>query len=861
MSGRGDSNGDLKDRAGSIRLAFRLALRELRGGLSGFYIFLGCVIIGTAAIAGVNSVSRMMTDQIAGEGRTILGGDIRFSIPNRAFTETEMAWFDGLGQGSGAISLRTMVRTPHKGDPALVELRAVDEAYPLVGRLKLEPPMPTSVAFAKNGDSYGVAVAQILLDRLGLKIGDRLLIGTTGFEIRAVIVTEPDALSEGFAFAPRVMVSRKAMSSAGIIRPGSIYANSYRVLVDAGKLAGMGPETLKTKTENALPDSGLSIRTSERAAPRLTRNIEQFSAFLTLVGLTALIVGGVGVANAVRAFIDGKRTVIATLKCIGAPSQLVVLIYLIQVMLIAGGGILGGLALGAAMPFVAAEALSGIFPITGDVGFYPVALLQAGLFGMMVAFAFALAPLGRAGEVPATALFRQQGFEAAGLARWPYLAGSALSLAILCVLAILFAKNRDMAAIFMAGVAGAFLLLAGVGRLVQAIARRAPTVRSTPLRLAIGNIHRPGALTSSVVLSLGLGLALLVTLAQIDANLRRELSGSLPVRAPDFFFIDIQSSEIEDFERIVRSLAPGATIEKVPMLRGRITALDGEEVNAENVPPGGRWVLRGDRGVTYSAQKPENATLTAGEWWPSDYSGEPLVSFSSEEAKELGLGIGDMLSVSVLGRTITARIANLRQVEWESLSINFVMVFTPNTFAGAPHTWLATLDDPKADPASEANILRTLTATHPTITSVRVKDAIDTIGRLVGQIAAAIRAAASIALISSVLVLAGALAAGNRGRSHDAVVLKTLGASRAALIRAYSYEYALIGLATALFALAFGALASWFVTARIMDLPSDFSPLLGVVTLTVALAVTIGIGLIGTWRILGQKAAPYLREL
>ena len=418
-----------------------------------------------------------------------------------------------------------------------------------------------------------------------------------------------------------------------------------------------------------------------------------------------------------------------------------------------------------------------------------------------------------------------------------------------------------MAGIFLAAVAGAFILLRLVALLIAALARRSPRVRSPALRLAIGNIHRPGALTPSVVLSLGLGLALLVTLALIDGNLRQQLTGRMAQQAPNFFFVDIQSGEREGFIDILQRNAPEGTISQVPMLRGRITAFNGEDISQMEVPPGGRWVLRGDRGITYEEVLPSNATLTAGEWWPADYDGEPLVSFSAEEGGELGLKLGDTVTVNVLGRNITARIASFREVEWESLSINFVMVFSPNTFRGAPHAWLATLTDADATAAQEAAILREVTTAYPTITSVRVKDAIDIVDRLVGQLATAIRAAAAVALIASVLVLSGALAAGNRARTHDAVILKTLGGTRGLLIRAFSYEYIILGTATAVFALLAGGVSAWYVVSRIMNLPSVFLPDVAVITIIGALVLTVGIGLLGTWRVLGQKAAPVLREL
>ncbi|RUX48955.1 FtsX-like permease family protein, partial [Mesorhizobium sp. M4A.F.Ca.ET.050.02.1.1] len=443
----------------------------------------------------------------------------------------------------------------------------------------------------------------------------------------------------------------------------------------------------------------------------------------------------------------------------------------------------------------------------------------------------------------------------------PYVAAAVGIALVLAALAILFSGDRRIASIFVGATVFAFLVLRLVGALVQWAASRSPRVRSVALRLALGNIHRPGALTPSVVLSLGLGLTLLVTLALIDGNLRRQISGSLPERAPNFFFVDIQSSDVDAFSALIGKEAPRGTLAKVPMLRGRVMALNGVDVGKVSVPAEGAWVLRGDRGLTYDAKMPANATLTQGTWWPEDYAGEPLVSFSAEEGRQIGLKLGDTVTVNVLGRNVTARIANFRQVEWETMGINFVMVFSPNTFAGAPHGWLATLTDKDATIADDARLLNAVTRAFPSVTTVRVKDALDIVNRLVGQLGTASRAAAGVALIASVLVLAGALAAGNRARIHDAVVLKTLGATRRTLITAFSLEYVLIGLATAVFALAAGGVAAWFVVAHIMTLPSHFMPEVAVATILFALLVTVGIGLAGTWRVLGHKAAPVLRNL
>jgi putative ABC transport system permease protein len=846
--------------AETLSLAARYSLREMRGGLSGFLIFITCIALGVGAIGGVNSVSRAITASVSNQGQSLLGGDMRFELNQREASSAEMAFLEAQGTVASSAGMRSMARLEDGSDQTLAEVKAVDATYPLYGALETAPALSHTDLFGERAGVWGAAAPDMLFERLGLTDGARIKLGGATFELRARIVNEPDLVSDGFGFAPRLMVSLDGLRASGLIQPGSLVEHAYKI-----RLAVGAPESAITaisdRAKAEFPEAGWSIRSRSNAAPALAGNVERFSQFLTLVGLTSLVVGGVGVANAVRAHLDAKRGVIATLKSLGASGTFVFTVYLVQVMLVAAIGIVIGLAIAIAMPFAASAALSSVIPVPAEGGVYPDALAMGALFGLLVTLAFALMPLGRARDVPATALFREMGLDGRGLPRLAYVA-SALGIGLaLAALAVWFSTDRRIALIFVGATVFAFIVLRSVAVLVQWLARRAPAVRSTPLRLAIGNIHRPGALTPSVVLSLGLGLTLLVTLALIDGNLRRQIAGSLPERAPNFFFVDIQSTEVDQFAALIKAASPSGKLVRVPMLRGRVVELNGVDVQKVEVPPEGQWVLRGDRGITYAENAPENATLTAGEWWPADYSGEPLVSFSAEEAGEIGLKVGDTVTVNVLGRNVTARIANLRQVEWESMGINFVMVFSPNAFAGAPHAWLATLLDRGASVADEAKLLNEVTRAFPAITSVRVKDALDVVNRIVGQLGTAIRAAAAVALIASVLVLAGALAAGNRARTHDAVVLKMLGATRRTLISAFSLEYMLIGLATAAFALLAGGAAAWFVVARIMTLPSSFLPEVALSTVVIALVLTVGIGLAGTWRVLGQKAAPVLRDL
>jgi putative ABC transport system permease protein len=571
--------------------------------------------------------------------------------------------------------------------------------------------------------------------------------------------------------------------------------------------------------------------------------------------LTALIVGGVGVANAVKSFLERRTKNIATLKCLGAPSRLVFWTYFIEVMLVATLGIALGCALGLITPPLAGAFLSSLLPVPVSAGpeWWPVA--RAAAYGYLIVIAFSVWPLARAGLIPPTALFRD-------------------------MLSHVRARPKPLIwAIIAVALGGIFLLTwsafpdprvtwgyaAGISAMlhdpcwpcppadVAGVESKAGEIATA--RLAISNLHRPGTPTPSVVMSLGLGLSLFVTLALIDTNISKELRDNLPDRAPAFFFLDVHSSEADQFTTALNT-AGASSVSTAPMLRGRIVKVNGVPSNEVKVSPDAAWALRGDRGITYSATAPENAELSEGAWWPADHAGKPLVSFSADIASGLDLKVGDTVTVNVLGREITAEVANLREVDWRSLQINFVMMFSPNTFAGAPHMYVITA---QAEEAAEQGILKAVSSPFPTVTSIRVRDALDAINKLMGQLITAIRGANAMTLLVGILVLGGALATGLSGRIYDAVILKTYGATRRQLLRSLVIEYAALGLATATFAIVAGSLSAWAIITFIMELDWQFSFFTAAVTALLALVVTVAAGLITTWSALRASPARVLR--
>jgi putative ABC transport system permease protein len=841
----------------ALPLPLRYAFRELRAGLRGFGIFLACLALGVMAIAGVDAISSALSDGLRTQGRVINGGDLEFSLIGREADQRELTFLEGQGRLSIVAGTRAMARTTD-GQTALVEIKAVDPLYPLLGAAELSQGKALAETIGSDGTKVRAVADPTLFARLGVQPGATLTLGALTVTLADRLTGEPDKLAGGIGFGPRLMMTLDAFRASGLIQPGSLIRWRYRLVVPPT----LALDTVIERAKLAFPEAGWEIHTRDDASPELRRGIERFTMFITLVGLTALLVGGVGVANAVRSFVERQRNSIATLKTLGAGSNLVTLIYLTQTMLLALVGIVIGLASGAALPFVLAYGFADYLPLPLTPVINPAGLALAAAYGLLTALAFSLLPLGRAREIGVSALFRDA---VAPGRRWPdpaFLALAALPVLALLALAVAFATDRKVALVYIGAALGAFILLRVVASLMMALARRLPRPRNTPLRLAITNIHRPGAATPSVVLSLGLGLCLLVALTLIDANISHQLSAAIPDKAPSFFFVDIRDADAPRFEAFLKQAAPDASVERVPMLRGRIVSVNGTPVEQLKPPQEVAWVLSGDRGVTFANSVPEGSRVVEGAWWKSDYSGPPLVSLEQDIARGLGLKVGDPIVVNVLGRNITATVGALRRLEWQNFGINFVLVYSPNTFKGAPVTDIATLTFPHgASDDTELGLLKRTADNFPSITAVRIKDALQTLAELAGQLAVAIRAAALVALAASILVLAGALAAGQNSRLYDAVVLKVLGATRGKILLAFILEYGLLGMATAVFGVVAGTGCAWLIVTYLMKFSFTFLPIPALTAAFGALVLTILFGLAGTWRILRQKPGAHLKSL
>jgi putative ABC transport system permease protein len=648
------------------------------------------------------------------------------------------------------------------------------------------------------------------------------------------------------------MISMAALAQTRLIQPGALVSYRYRLRLPAGET----PTAWINAARAAFPDAGWELRSFSQASPDLQRLIDRVALFLSLVGLSTLLVGGVGIGNAVRNHIAAKTLTIATLKCLGASTRLVFAVYLCEVIGLALLAIVAALLIGALLPIGVAPLVKHLLPISPRPGIYARPLMLAAVYGVLTTLVFSLWPLASIGRIRPGALFRDTVDRARHPIPLAILTASGLLVLGLAATVVAGTQDRRVALWFVTAAVVAFAMFWTAGRAIMLGASRLARPRWPVLRIALANFYRPGAPTAQVMLSLGIGLTVLVAVALVEGNLGHQIDERLPAEAPGFFFIDIQPAQLAGFKAIVGDI-PGARSEEVPMMRGRITRLNGVPVEHAPVAPEARWALRSDRGLTYSATLPKGSQLAAGAWWPPDYQGPPLISFDAALARGMGLKIGDTLTVNLLGREITARIANLRTIDWQRLGINFTIVFAPGTLEHAPQTTLAAVYLPRAE---EEALVRRVTEQFPNVSAIHVREALAAVSRVVGQIGGAVRLTALVTLAAGALVLGGAIAAGQQRRIYDAVVLKVLGATRSTVLSSFLIEHGMLGIIAGLLAGGFGTIAGYFLVTRLMGADWVFLPAPVLSTVALAVLLTVSLGFAGTWRALGVKAARHLRN-
>ncbi len=832
--------------------AWKIARRDLSARFKGLRLLLVCLFLGVGALAAIGTLTTSIESELTSRGREVLGGDIELRQWQGGLSDDERAALARLG----TVSLGTRMQAiASKGErTAPVALKAVDNHWPLYGRLALVD--GRQVGAPPEGTAW---IARGTAARLGLRVGERFRLGGEPVRVGGIIASDPEQLSEGFALGDLAIAPLDLPEKAHLTAPGAMYRTKVRVrFADPARDAAA---TAKALTDRFGADA-FEIRTHEAASPSTQRFVSRMGQFLVLVALAALVIAGIGIGGGVSSYLEARRGAIATFKVLGATSRDIARIYLLQIGSAAIAGSLAGLLAGMAVTPLLAHALSGLLPVASGFTLAPTALASAMAYGLLVALVFAAPPLVRARRFPAMALMRARiaplGNDLRALAL-----PVGLGLAAIMALALLSAQQPLVSLGFLGGAALTLGLLALLGHGLRHAARRLPRPRDPMLRAGLANLARPGAQTGALVTALGFGLSAFVLIAAVQTSLNANMRRVVPARAPDYFVLDIPKDRASDFRATVARTLPGASVQLVPNLRGRILAYGPKDAMTRVADlkeiPEDAWALRGERGLTYAKTLPEGSTLTAGAWWPANYTGEPLVSLDEKFANSVGLKVGDYVTVTLLGVERTARIASLRRIDWDTMGFNFVMVFSPNTLADAPHNLAATIETPNA--AVRTDFLPALAREFPSSSVIETGAILHEARGLLDQMTLAILAAASVTVLAGLAVLLGAMAAARASRTYDNVILRVLGASRRQLLVLQLAEYGALALVLALVSLGLGSALAWAVITRLFDfewLP-DWPRILAV--LAAGLVLVLGFALAGSLSLLRAKPARALREL
>ena len=882
----------------------KMAWRETRAAWRHFLYFLVCIAIGVGALTGVSLFGTQVERTVNKEARGLLGGDLEIRLTRRISPQGRGVLDSLMDRGivythvSELVAMAAQAETPRGGQPTqIVELKAVEPQYPLYGSLRVEPHTGLSELLRRQDRDcsdrvcYGVVVQESLLIRMSLTIGDRLKIGEGQFIITGVVRTEPDRMANAFSLGPRVLMSQEGLRTAELIKVGSRIRERFLLKIPSTT----PPNPLLYELRGRLASDSARVSSYREAQPQLKQSLDQLTRYLGLIGLTALFVGGLGVATSVHAFVREKLNSIAILKTVGADSPTIVLTYGLQALMLGLVGSLVGLFIGMVLhlglPWVIAAVMA--TDLLDQLGFTSEGmrlslppLLKGLALGMLSTLLFTLWPLLTIREVKPARIFRREVAPtdpalSSGRIKWwnhwQRLDRVKLLVAIgigfgLALLSIWQAGSWRVGLLFiLAFTAAVFLLGAAASASLMAV-KKWPRPDPLALRQAVGNITRPGSQVVSVTIAIGIGVMVVTTVSLVERSLLAQVGENRPSDAPTFFFIDIQPDQAEGMVNLLRQRSGDPNPQLTPLVRSRLSAVKGESVMIEPLSKEAeeqvktdqkeerrrKWFLTREYVLTFLQDLPKDNKVIQGKWWePGQVLSKPLISMEEDAARQLGVAVGDTIELDIQGVPITGEISSIRSVEWGNMSTNFFMIFSPGALEGAPHTYVATV---RVAPSDEVLLQQAVVAAFPNVTAINIGDVLDSFARVLDRLSLAIRAVALFCVLSGGLVMAAALAATRYRRLYESVILKALGATRGVIARSFAIEYAMLGALGGFLGIALASALSWAVLETVFEL--SWSLQAGVLALGFLATVTLTllVGFLSTYRILGHPPLAVLRQ-
>jgi putative ABC transport system permease protein len=847
---------------GAIWPAIRIGLLDMRGDLRRFLLLVVCLAVGTALIAGVNSVGASISRAIDLGAAELMGGDVELSRADRVATAGEMATMAGFGAVVAVVD--TNLRAESANGEAFVDVAATGSDYPLLGAV-VSPQLPAGVPVAEflaaRDDVHGALLDPVLLDQLGLSVGDSFALGGTEFEARGTLSKLPDGPVRGFRLGLTALITTDGfavVSDRTSPLPGLATWQRYKILLD-----GLDADTGKAAIEAAFADSGWTIRSARDGLGQMVRYYDLFMRFLVIVGLGSLLIGGVSVWTGMQAYIAERAGVIAILRSIGAGRSRVFLHFFAQVAALAVIGVTIGLLIGGGGAFLVLPAIGSAVGIALTPALHLQPLLVAGAAGLLTAFAFAYLPLQQAQAIRPVLLFRSKGLATppidwrALLTSWQVLPLLAAALAFFFLAWLMTGDATLVAAFGLASAASAILFQLFI-RIIQLGLLHLPEPGSFTLRQALRAISGSHQNAASVVVSAGMALAMLVVVLVMQANLRQEFLGASAFDAPTLVGSDLFPDEVESLAAIA---GPGTDITRfvaTPMLRGSLAEVAGTPAAALRTRgPEATFLLAGEVPLTFRTNLPASSRIVAGQWWPADYSGPGLVSLHQSLRSGLGVELGDSLTFTIFGEPVTVTVASFRDYSWQG-GIDFLATFSPGVIEQYPTTLFAAIT---AAPGREEAVERMLASDFPDVRFIAIGDTLKQITDALGQLSFAATLVGGLAVGNGLLVLVGSLSTGRRQREADTVITKVLGATRVSLLAGAFLQYLILATLAAIPAILLGSGLGWVVSMVMLNVDFTLSLDALLVVLAAAIVITALLGALTILRAASARPARLLRDL
>jgi putative ABC transport system permease protein len=838
-----------------VKFIFQLARRELRASWRRLLFFFACIAIGVGAIVAGRSMLQNASTAIASEARNLLTADVQVDS-NRPWPPETLAAIDRISQPlvearTETIESPTMLRPADaaREGAMMIELKGIDSAFPLVGEFKLANGEPFTYGLIQNG---GAVVSVALLDRLGLQIGDEVKIGNSTFQIRGSIEREPGGGS-GFRIGPRVFVERTAVESAGLTGFGS---RARRKIFFTTPLDKLTPLTRQLRDE--LKNSLVNVRSYKESQENLSEQFSRAEDYSSLTGLVILVLGGIGISNVTRVFIEQKKKAIAVLKCVGATGTRITIAYLAQVLTmgIVGSGL--GLLFGKGVLVLIQLVFADKLPSYMTYGLRAGAAAQGLGTGILISILFSALPLLRIRHIKPNVLLRETAVSKRGaldLLRW--------TTAVLVMLGLLMVVSWQAGSVrvglfFLGGLAVTAGGLYLAATLLILLVRRTRPLTSFALKQAINSLHRPGNQTRVIVMVVGLGVFLVISTESLQANLIREFDLGRNGNIPNMFLIDVQKDQAQGLSDLVTQLT-GTRPLLVPTIRVRVMAINGKEIDFNEIDKKrDRNRLSREYVVTYRPALETNEKVVAGKFWDSTSSPEPEVSIEESMRGLAGLDVGGEMTFDLQGRKLTARVTSIRKVDWRNSRTGFMVLFRPGTLEDAPQMFVGALNGPTGE-VERSRLQRALVDAYPNVSVIDVVDVVRAIERIIHNITLAISFVGAFILLSGALILIGSLAMTKFQRIYEVALLKTLGAKRKTLLRILLAEYGMIGVVAGVIGSGAAVGLSYATSRWVFEIPWSFTPMVNLGGVVATIILVTGVGILATVDVLSRKPLTTLR--